>query len=309
MFFKSFLSILSLTTAATAMASDFTNNVSKPVLSQKNSSSDVNCQSLECQSRLPTSKNTVVLDSESTIVLRGEIAGDTVSETISKLLTSKGNTVTLFLSSPGGSVIDGAQLISAIRSVNKRIVCVTDFSASMSFVILQACDERVVLESSILMQHVASFGVRHQPEPNAVSFVNFLQSVTAAMDAAQAKRMQLPLERFKQLTRNDYWLFGADAVKAKAADRVAQVTCSPDLVNKEETQSLSFFGTRVVVKWSGCPLISNPKSVTIERFAPLTPRQEIEFNKKIQSVLDYKAEARKMIEEAMKSNSIEKDSE
>lgn len=303
MFFKSFLSIpLSIVTLATGSAiasSEFTNNANKPILSQR-TGGDVSCQSLECQQKLASSKNTIVL-SDNTIVLRGEVDGNSVSKTIASLMTAQGDTVNLFLSSPGGSVVDGAQLVQAIRSVNKKVVCVTDFSASMSFVILQACDERVVLESSILMQHVPSFGLRHQPQPNAVAFVEFLKQMTNAIDTAQAKRMELPLERFKQLVRDDYWLFGREAVKAKAADRVAQAVCSPELVNKEEKESLSFFGgmIKLNITWSKCPLVTEPKSVEISRFGTLTQAQEEKLQKQLTRILDYKADARRVINEAL----------
>lgn len=304
MLLKSFLSIplsiLTLTTFGAASASEFLNNSSKPILSQKNNSNDVTCQSLECQQKLTSSKNSIVL-SDNTIVLRGEVDGSSVSKAISALMTASGDTVNLFLSSPGGSVIDGVQLVQAIRSVNKKVVCVTDFSASMSFVILQACDERIVLESSILMQHVPSFGVRFQPQPNAVAFVEFLKQVTNAIDTAQAKRMELPLERFKQLVRDDYWLFGREAVKAKAADRVAQAVCTPELVNKEEKQTLSLFNgfVKVNITWSKCPLITEPKSVEVARNITLTPSQELSLQKQLTKIIDYKAEARRMIDEAM----------
>lgn len=301
MFLKSFSSfvipLLMLATPATA--SEFTNNAQKPVLSQKNSA-DVTCQSLECQQKLASTKSSIVL-SENTIVMRGEVNSSSVSKTISALMTAEGNTVNLFLSSPGGSVLDGAQLVQAIRSVNKKVVCVTDFSASMSFVILQACDERIVLESSILMQHVPSFGLRHQPQPNAIAFVEFLKQITTSIDKAQAARMQLTLDRFRQLTRDDYWLFGSEAVKAKAADRVAQAICTPELTKKEEKETLSIFGglIKVNIVWSKCPLITEPKSVDVARNGVLTMEQEQKLQLDLERIIDYKADARRILNEAM----------
>jgi ATP-dependent protease ClpP protease subunit len=286
--------------ATPATASEFTNNSSKPVLNQK-ASADVTCQSLECQQKLSSSKNTIVL-SDNTIVMRGEVNSLSVSKTISALMTAEGDTVNLFLSSPGGSVLDGAQLVQAIRSVNKKVVCITDFSASMSFVILQACDERIVLESSILMQHVPSFGLRHQPQPNALAFVEFLKQITNTIDKAQAARMQLTLDRFRQLTRDDYWLFGSEAVKAKAADRVSQAICTPELTKKEEKETLSIFGglIKINIVWSKCPLITEPKSVDVARNGVfLTQEQEQKLQLDLQRIVDYKAEARRVINEAM----------
>jgi len=289
--------LLMLATPATA--SEFTNNAKKPVLSQKNSA-DVTCQSLECQQKLASTKNSIVL-SENTIVMRGEVNSSSVSKAISALMTAEGSTVNLFLSSPGGSVLDGAQLVQAIRSVNKKVVCVTDFSASMSFVILQACDERIVLESSILMQHVPSFGLRHQPQPNAIAFVEFLKQITTSIDKAQAARMELTLERFRQLTRDDYWLFGSEAVKAKAADRVAQAVCTAELTKKEEKETMSFFGglIKLNITWSKCPLVTEPKSVDIVRNGFLTMEQEQKLQLDLERIIDYKADARRILNEAM----------
>lgn len=298
MFFKSLVPSILLALAPSAMASEFSNNSKKTALTQ--TGGDVTCQSLECQQRLSESKSNITL-TDNLIVLRGEVNGASVSKVISALMTHQGSTVNLFLSSPGGSVIDGAQLVQAIRSVNKKVVCITDFSASMSFVILQACDERVVLESSILMQHVASFGLRHQPQPNAIAFVEFLKQITTTMDAAQAKRMQLPLERFRQLIRDDYWLFGREAVKVKAADRVAQAVCSTELVNKEEKENISLFGgfVKLNVVWSACPLVYEPKSVSFERVMTLTEEQEKKLAREISRIVDYKADARRVINEAL----------
>ena len=298
-FFKYFLTVLmAAVIPSITSASEFTNNTDKVVLNQ--SSGEFTCQSLECQKKLADSKNSIVL-TDNTIVLRGEINGSSVSKTISALMTHQGSVVNLFLSSPGGSILDGAQLVQAIRSVNKKVVCITDFSASMSFVILQACDERVVLESSILMQHVASFGLRHQPQPNAVAFVEFLSQITTTIDVAQAKRMQLPLERFRQMIRNDYWLFGKEAVKAKAADRVAQTTCSPELTKKESKETISVYGglVKINVVWSACPLVTDPKSVDIAREFALSEAQEKNLHLEISRAVDYKADARRILNEAL----------
>ena len=299
-FFKYFLTALAVALfPAITSASEFTNNTNKVFLPQL--SGEMTCQSLECQKKLSDSqKNSIVL-TDNTIVLRGEISESSVSKTISALMTHQGPVVNLFLSSPGGSILDGAQLIQAIRSVNKKVVCITDFSASMSFVILQACDERVVLESSILMQHVASFGLRHQPQPNAVAFVDFLTQITTTIDEAQSKRMGLTLERFRQMIRNDYWLFGKDAVNAKAADRVAQTTCSPELTKKDSKETISVYGglVKINVVWSACPLVTAPKAVDVVREFVLTDMQEKNLHLEISRIVDYKADARRILNEAM----------
>lgn len=201
-----------------------------------------------------------VFTTSNTVVLRGEISSDSTSKALAELMQIKGDTAYLFLSSPGGSVIAGLNFIDGMRGLGKRIVCVTDFSASMSFVILQACHDRLVFNSSVIMQHVPSMGARGE-YPNFKAFVGLLDRMTEQTDRAQAKRLGISLEEFRNRIANDYWLFGSDAVKAKAADSVTLAQCSSDLVDKRVTQNINLLFFSVSVVWSGCPLITAPMSV------------------------------------------------
>lgn len=208
----------------------------------------------------------VSLSTSNTVVLRGEINTDSVSKALMELMRIKETTVYLFLSSPGGSVPDGLNFIDGMRGLNKKIICVTDFSASMSFVILQACHERVVFNSSVIMQHVPSMGSRGQ-YPNFKSFVGLLDRITEQTDRAQARRMGITLESFRALTRNDLWLFGADAVTAKAADRVTVAQCSDEMLEKTISQVINVFGFTLRLTWSACPLITAPLSIDMPNSA------------------------------------------
>ena len=201
-----------------------------------------------------------VFNTSNTVVLRGEISNDSTSKALTELMQIKGDTAYLFLSSPGGSVIAGLKFIDGMRGLGKRIVCVTDFSASMSFVILQACHDRLVFNSSIIMQHVPSMGARGE-YPNFKAFVGLLDRVTEQTDRAQAKRMGISVEEFRNRIANDYWLFGGDAVKAKAADSVTLAQCSADLIEKRVSQNINLLFFSINVVWSGCPLITAPLSV------------------------------------------------
>lgn len=202
----------------------------------------------------------LLLENSNTVVLRGEIDGKSTSETLMALSAIKGDNVNLFISSPGGSVIDGINFISAVKGLNKHITCITDFAASMAFVILQACDERVVLDSSIIMQHVPSMGAQGQ-YPNFKSFVGLLDRVTETIYDNQAKRLGISVEDFRKKIRDDYWLLGKDAVTAKAADRVSNVSCSQDLLDKRVGQDITVFIFKLSVVWSGCPLINYPLAI------------------------------------------------
>lgn len=217
---------------------------------------------IRSQAQEVKSNGGLLLNSTNTVTLRGEITQKNTSEALMELMSIKSDTVYLFLSSPGGSVIAGLQFIDGMRGLNKKIICVTDFSASMSFVILQACHERVVFNSSVIMQHVPSMGARGE-YPNFKAFVGLLDRMTEQTDRAQAKRLGISLEEFRNRIANDYWLFGSDAIRAKAADTVAVAQCSSELTEKTVTQEVNMLFFTVDLVWSACPLVTAPLRVQI----------------------------------------------
>lgn len=204
----------------------------------------------------------VSMNRNNTLILRGEVDAQTVSTAITQLMTMKASEVYLFISSPGGSVMDGIQLIQAIMSSSKRVHCVIDVAASMAAAISQACDSRFALRSSIFMQHVATLGLAPQQEPNALSYMQFIRKVLADLDAAQAKRAGMDVKEFEKKIRDDLWLFGDQIIKSKFADKIIDISCSVDLTEHTIYQEVqTMFGT-IKLEWSGCPLVSYPKSIS-----------------------------------------------
>jgi ATP-dependent protease ClpP protease subunit len=65
--------------------------------------------------------------------------------------------ITLYITSPGGDVIDGLAIIRAIQRAQragiKVIGVVRGEACSMAFVVLQVCDERVMSHGDALMAH------------------------------------------------------------------------------------------------------------------------------------------------------------
>lgn len=99
-----------------------------------------------------------VLESQA-MVIDGVIEGDNLSSIQNSILKRSTGTVDLVINSPGGSVITGFQFISVMedaRSRGIRFRCfVPTVAASMAFQILLHCDERHVLDRSLLLWHRA----------------------------------------------------------------------------------------------------------------------------------------------------------
>ena len=227
-------------------------------------------------------KTALTLDKANAVMLIEEVDSMSVSHVISQILENKSPEIILYIRSPGGSVIDGAQLVNFISHSDKKITCVVDFAASMAFAITQACTTRYVLETGVLMQHMAAYSLEMMPAPNAHSFSAFVESIIKNTFQLQANRLGMSLEAFYAKTRDDWWLYGKQALDQHVVDGVVYVKCSQELLSSEiRINVMSTLGP-VEVVFNGCPLITAPKSIGFGK--NMTDQQRLEF---LQN-LDYK---------------------
>lgn len=203
---------------------------------------------------------TVTLDADNTAVLRGEVSDESVGQVIADLENLKDPNVFLVIDSPGGSVFAGAELVSYLGNTDKHVTCVAKTAISMAFVILQACHERIGLDTSVLMQHVTAYSLKGR-EPNNLTFALFITKYSRVMDEAQAKRIGISYDKFRSLTISDWWLVGEEAAKAGVVDSVRKVKCTTSLLKSRKTVTVSGMFSSAQVEFSGCPLVGAPVSV------------------------------------------------
>ena len=204
----------------------------------------------------------VLLTETNSVILRGEVSGESVSKIALKILQTPGDDVLFFIDSPGGSVFAGEELVTIMKNSGKNFTCIANLAASMAFVILQACDTRLVTDSAIIMQHEASFGVQGKT-PNNISMFNFLLNVLKRSDLRQSARIGLTYEAFKAKTAGDWWMYGKEAVLSHTADDTVNVSCNKDMLNREITETMNFLFVNIKVVWSACPLITSPLKIEI----------------------------------------------
>lgn len=204
----------------------------------------------------------LAIKDDNLVVLRGPIDGDPA--VLLKILSIKSNEAVMFINSPGGSVMDAFDIIGAMKSSGKHFTCVAQFAASAAFMILQACDTRIVLPTGLIMQHQMSFGLRQQSAANQLNFIDFIVRMNNEADVAQAERLGLSVEDFQAKIHDDWWLFGNEALKANAVDKVGYIQCSPELTQSTTVSKVNFFGNIINLTWSKCPLIPEPLSVAVE---------------------------------------------
>ena len=156
-----------------------------------------------------------------------------------------------------------------------NIYCIGDVAISMAFVIFQECPVRYIQKSSILMQHQMSFGTEG-PIENVKSYVEFINSIKDQAENRQAKRLQISNVLFERKILTDWWLFGENILKNKAADdEIITVSCIKELLQSDYTEThLTLFGN-IKIKYSNCPLIRNPLEISFDNIKNIDNMREI----------------------------------
>lgn len=218
--------------------------------------------------------NILVLTPSNHVSLVGEVNGKSVSDFLKNFTALEGNRRIVFISSPGGSVIDGMKLIQVVRdekaaNKNLRVSCYVDEAASMAFAITQSiCDERHGGATSMLMQHQATYGLQGSDNQIA-SRLKMISSVLKVLDGIQAKRIGISVEELRRRSSDEWWTVGDEAVKANTLDSVSPIICTKELIaeTREEKFSSMFFGSGTAT-FSKCPLIYGPIEVKMNDGRP-----------------------------------------
>ena len=212
-----------------------------------------------------TAPPTIKLTEKNFVVIRGPIDGMSSARVIDQLLRAQHEKeLYVYIISPGGSVLNGMEIVRTMRSLSDSgvsIKCVADTALSMGFVIFQYCPVRYVTMSSVLMQHQMNMGIRG-PINQVVNYISFIKSIEESVDTFQADRMGKTLDQFHALTGHDWWSFGKNSVTENAADMMVNVMCDFDPQPVEEIYHTPFGDA--VVTYSNCPLARSPLKVSFD---------------------------------------------
>ena len=194
----------------------------------------------------------VEVNSRNLVTIRGPIQSDTVTDFLHKTSSIDSDEIFIYISSPGGSVMEGLKIVDVIKSLEKsglKINCISDFSASMAFIILQACPNRMATYSSVLMQHQMSLGLKGNIE-NIDNYLKFIRDIDDDLDKLQSDKIT-----------NDWWINGPNAKEKSVVDELVLVTCHKELDNKYEALVINFGFNQVHLIYSMCPLSRYPVQV------------------------------------------------
>lgn len=170
------------------------------------------------------------------VLLYGPIAdnGNKIAEAV-KVASQKGEPVYLLIDSPGGSVITGGAIISAMEAspVPVNTVCL-QLCASMGAMIHQYGTRRFTVNRSLLMFHDAAGGFEG-PFQQVASRMNMINRFVNKMFANTAKRSGQQYKEFVSRIGSEVWVDGEDAVTQRYSDGIVNVIFKDsDAVNPPE---------------------------------------------------------------------------
>lgn len=189
---------------------------------------------------------TINLNPDRTILILGEIGNNalTAAQTIKELEDQSNDPIYLILDSPGGSVIDGNVLVSAIESSSAPVYTVCHrICASMAAVIHQYGKQRMMVDRSVLMFHQASASSQGTID-EMKSMTDFLYNYIEKTERFIANRAGMPYDQYKLSNMKNIWIDSEDATAKKFNDQIISI----NIQSSEIVSELKQYNTKGRIK-------------------------------------------------------------
>lgn len=166
--------------------------------------------------------------------------------------TKYSKNINVYIKSPSGSVIDGNNIITTINMLKEKnytINCITDFSASMAFIIIQSCSNRYGLPYVTMMQHQMSLGIKG--DINRInSYFSYINYVKYSLNKMQSDRIGIKYEVFNDIIKDEWWNYGNQNIELNILDDIVYINCNGEF---EDYYLETFFYD---IDYKGCPLFN-----------------------------------------------------
>jgi ATP-dependent Clp protease protease subunit len=168
---------------------------------------------------------TLIVKSERAVVLNGVVRSKNTGAIIDMLKAfneESSDNIYLIINSPGGSVIDGYELVNTIKSLKAKVYCAIESEAfSMAAIISQYCYKTYIHKYAAMMFHEASYSVEGKTS-EINTMVAFTNKYLEALDMDLASQMKISYKDYKRIIMNEWWVTAIDAAKAGLVDGVLE---------------------------------------------------------------------------------------
>lgn len=179
-----------------------------------------------------------------TLMLQGEVGENALylAQEVNTLSAKSSEPIYMLIDSPGGSVLTGALLISAMQSSRAPIITICQtLCASMAAMIHQFGSQRLQVDRAILMFHPASLGGGGGELDKMASFINMLQRYTNKLEFEVSRRSGIPFKEYKDLSQIELWLDAEDARASNFNDGIVNINMNiSDIVILQEQRLKNF---------------------------------------------------------------------
>lgn len=165
-------------------------------------------------------KRVIYLDSKIT-----EDEADRIIKSIRRLNTQdESKEIILYINSKGGIIIDGMHIYDAIKDSKAPVTCVIEDKAiSMAVIVLQACKTRKAHKNSRILIHNIRIGnAWHKLEENLEEELETVRYIQKNLDRLIVERSGLPVEKVRDLSRDETVLLADEAKELGLIDEVIQ---------------------------------------------------------------------------------------
>lgn len=131
--------------------------------------------------------------------------------------------INILINSPGGSILHGGTIISAMQAASGPVntVCL-QLCASMAAMIHQYGTHRLAIDRSILMFHPASGGADGEID-KINSQISFIKSYIAEMEGNVAKRSKIEYLEYKKHSGVEWWVSAQKGYELGLVDNIVYV--------------------------------------------------------------------------------------
>lgn len=158
--------------------------------------------------------------------------GDEINSEVGNIVTAQllymdainHDPITMYINSPGGSIVDGLAIYDTMQFVKSKIktVCI-GMAASMASILLCAGDERCILPNGEVLIHQPSGGTYGTAADMTID-VERINRMKNKLYNILAKHTGQPVEKIIADSQRDFWLDAEQALEYGLVDTIVKYT-------------------------------------------------------------------------------------